>query len=175
MILPTDRRVFQNSWVVDDLEKAIDQWVRIMGVGPFFILDHAADIIDVTYRGQPAELSMRIALAQAGPVQIEFVQPLSKGPNCYRDTVKPGTMGFHHVCTWTHDFDADMAYFAKMGAPAANAGRVKDSIRFAYFDTSPFMQCMVEVMEYTKEIDELFQFIATTGNNWDGKDPIRTF
>ena len=33
---PTDRTVFQNAWVVDDVETACMKWVNEMGVGPFF-------------------------------------------------------------------------------------------------------------------------------------------
>ena len=36
---PTDRTVFQNAWVVDDVEATCMKWVREMGVGPFFVSD----------------------------------------------------------------------------------------------------------------------------------------
>ena len=64
---PTDRTVFQNAWVVDDLEAACMKWVREMGIGPFFISDYDNVFEDMTYRGEPAPLNMTVALAQAGP------------------------------------------------------------------------------------------------------------
>ncbi|RMF11193.1 MAG: hypothetical protein D6763_03870 [Alphaproteobacteria bacterium] len=173
MLLPTDRTVFQNAWVVPDLEVAMRRWIDVCNIGPFFVLDHQDDIVDVTYRGQPSSLTMRLAIAQAGPVQIELVEPAGDGPNCYRDLVKPGQSGFHHVCMWTHDIDADAAHYESMGFPAANMGRVKDSIRFAYFDTSPALNCMVEVMEYSPEVEAIFKVIADAARDWDGDDPIR--
>ena len=128
---PTDRTVFQNAWVVDDVEAACMKWVNEMGVGPFFITEYTDQFSDMTYRGEPAELSMFVAIAQAGPVQIEIIQPTVE--RCaYRDSVPAGTLGFHHMCVWTHDIKADTAYFAGLGYEAANIGRAGD-IEFAYY------------------------------------------
>lgn len=175
MLLPSDRKVFQNAWVVPNLETAARQWIDTFGIGPFFILDHRDDIIDITYRGRPADLKMRLAIAQAGPVQIELVEQVVEGPSCYRDLVPAGARGFHHVCTWTHDLAADIAYYAAKGCPAATTGRVRDSIRFAYFDTAAALGCMVEVMEYSPVVEHIFNEIKRAANDWDGRDPIRSF
>lgn len=170
--LPTDRTVFQNAWVVDDVEAAAMRWVEQMGVGPFFLTEHDG-LRDVTYRGEPSELSMIVGLAQAGPVQIELIQPTSTAPCAYRDSVEPGTVGFHHMCVWTHDIDADTAYFEGLGYAAATAGNAGRA-RFAYYDTRPLMGCMLEVVEHHPGIAAMFDRIAEIGNSWDGTDPLRS-
>ena len=168
---PTDRTVFQNAWVVDDVEAACMKWVREMGVGPFFLAEYTDQFTDMTYRGEPAKLSMFVAIAQAGPVQIELIQPTVE--RCaYRDSVPPGAMGFHHMCVWTHDIEADTAYFAGLGYEAANKGRA-GAIQFAYYDTRPLMGCMLEVVTRTEDIVERFAAIAAAAENWNGRDPIR--
>ena len=74
---PTDRTVFQNAWVVKDIEIACLRWADEMGVGPFFLNEYPAGTFsDVTYRGEPADLAMKVAIAQAGPVQIELIEPI---------------------------------------------------------------------------------------------------
>ena len=123
---PTDRTIFQNAWVVDDVEAACMKWVNEMGVGPFFITEYTNQFSDVFYRGQPGELSMIVALAQAGPTQVELIQP-TVDRCAYRDSVAPGSVGFHHMCVWTHDIEADTAYFAGLGYDAANMGRAGDT------------------------------------------------
>ncbi len=169
---PTDRTVFQNAWVVDDVEAACMKWVNEMGVGPFYVTEYTDEFTDLTYRGQPAELSMFVAIAQAGPVQIEIIQP--KVERCaYRDSVPAGTDGFHHICVWTHDIDADSAYFESLGYPTANRGRAGDIV-FAYYDTRPLMNCMLEVVTQSDSIVERFAMIAAAAENWDGKHPIRS-
>ena len=142
-----------------------------MGVGPFFITEYTNQFSDVYYRGEPSELSMIVALAQAGPVQIELIQPTVE--RCaYRDSVSPGTVALHHMCVWTHDIEADTEYFAGLGYVAANMGRAGD-IRFAYYDTRPLLGCMLEVVTKTPGIVEIFAGITAASVDWDGKDPIR--
>jgi len=168
---PTDRTIFQNAWVVDDLQSACMQWVNEMGIGPFFVSEYRQAFEMVTYRGQPAELDMLVALAQAGPVQIELIQPLVD--TCaYRDSVRPGTTGFHHMCVWTHDIDKDAAYFAGLGYATANRGKV-GAAEFAYFDTRALMGCMLEVVTYGEAIVQRFAAIADAAQDWDGSQPIR--
>ena len=112
---PTDRTVFQNAWVVKDIEIACLRWADEMGVGPFFLNEYPTGTFsDVTYRGEPADLAMKVAIAQAGPVQIELIEPITE--QCaYRDSVPKGSEGFHHMCVWTLDFDADRSYFESFG------------------------------------------------------------
>lgn len=170
---PTDRTIFQNAWVVNDVEAACMKWVNEMGVGPFFLTEYKPGTFDsITYHGKIADLSMKVALAQAGNVQIELIEPLTE--QCaYRDSVPAGSEGFHHMCVWTHDFEADKQYFAGLGYEAANTGKIRD-VDFAYFDTRPLMGCMLEVVTHNPATVERFGMIAEVGNNWDGKDPIRT-
>ncbi len=172
MSKPTDRTVFQNAWVVPDVERACMKWVEEMGVGPFFLTEYRSAFSDVTYRGEPAELDMIVALAQAGPVQIELIQPLVD--QCaYRDSVPAGEVGFHHMCVWTHDIVADTEYFAELGYVAANSGMVGD-VHFAYFDTRPLMGCMLEVVTQAEGVKARFAEIAAAAADWDGREPIRS-
>lgn len=170
---PTDRTMFQNAWVVDDLEAAAMKWVTELGVGPFFITQYTDQFSDVTYRGTPSELTMNVALAQAGPVQIELIQPTTSAPCAYRDSVPPGATGFHHMCVWTKDIQADTAYFESLGYSCANMGNA-GSAWFAYYDTRPLLGCMLEVVEHGPAIEGLFKAIADTAVDWDGTKPLRT-
>ena len=112
-------------------------------------------------------------MAQAGPVQVELIQPTTEKPSAYRDSVEPGSVGFHHVCVWTHDIDADTEYFDQLGYPTVTMGDA-GHVRFAYYDTRPLMGCMLEVVEHRAAIAEHFQLIADAGAQWDGTRPIRS-
>ena len=84
---PLTREYFQSAFVVENLEAACHQWSNNFGIGPFFIKDYRPGTFDqVIYRGAPADLSMRVALAQAGTIQIELIEP-GQGPSAYRDMV----------------------------------------------------------------------------------------
>ena len=168
---PAMRPIFQNAWVVDDLEAACMQWVKQLGVGPFFVTEYTNQFEQVEYRGQPAELSMTVALAQAGDVQVELIEP--KVATCaYRDSVPSGTVGFHHMCAWSDDVAQDAAYFESLGYATANRARV-GPVEFAYFDTRPLLGCMLEVVTKNDAIVERFAQIAEASLGWDGSNPLR--
>jgi len=172
-MLPTDRTVFQNAWVVPDLSAAIKHWTEVMKVGPFFVLEHSNTIINVRHRGVPGSIAMTIGIAQAGPVQIELIEVHGDGPNCYRDIYAPGQGGFHHMCVWTHDIDKDNAYFSDNGFAIATEGQVESGLRFAYYDTFATLGGMIEVMEKTPEAEGMFELIRAASVDWDGSDPMR--
>jgi hypothetical protein len=169
---PTDRTIFQNAWVVPNIESACMKWVNELGVGPFFLTDYTPDTFEqITYRGNPSALAMKVAIAQAGNIQIELIEPVTE--KCaYRDSVPKGQMGFHHMCVWTLDFESDLNYMQSLGYTAANTGKVRD-LDFAYFDTRPLMGCMLEVVTKNEGTVSRFKEIAKTARNWDGEDPIR--
>ena len=170
---PTDRTVFQNAWVVDDVEATAHRWATELGVGPFFVTEYVDTITDVEYRGRPGELQMIVALAQAGPVQIELIQPTS-GPNAYRDSVPEGSgVGFHHVCTWSHDLDADIDHLASKGYPLVNRAKAGGRTPIAYVDTRPLLGAMFELVTHHPAIQERFEAIAEVCAAWDGTDPLR--
>ncbi len=172
MSKPTDRSIFQNAWVVPDVEAAAMRWVREMGVGPFFVIEYPGTFRSLTYRGEPAELKMTVALAQAGPTQIELIQPHVE--SCvYHDSVPVGQSGFHHVCVWTHDMVADTAYFEGLGYDLVCHGQTSRS-EFGYFDTRPLMGCMLEVVGYNEAVVERFAEIARAAEGWNGKEPLRS-
>lgn len=177
MKLPTDHTVFQNSWVVDDIEATAQSWVDTFNLGPFFIAEYGPEeLSDIIYRGEPSEVNMLVGIAQAGPMQIELIQPLSDKPNAYRDTVPVGANAFHHVCVWSNDLDADLAYYNDKGCETNTQGSVvATGARFAYVDTQKQLNCMLEVLEHNDGIKEVFKMIADECANWDGSNPIRSF
>ncbi len=148
------------------------RWVNELGVGPFFLTDYQPGTFeDITYHGEPADLAMKVAIAQAGNVQIELIEPQTE--RCaYRDSVPKGQMGFHHMCVWTLDFAADHKYMTDLGYAAANTGKV-GAVEFAYFDTRPLTGCMLEVVTKNEGTVARFEEFAAAAIDWDGKDPIR--
>jgi catechol 2,3-dioxygenase-like lactoylglutathione lyase family enzyme len=161
--------MFQQAWVVDDLEAAAQRFSRTLGIGPFFIADYRPEFFEtVEYRGQPGSLQMRTAIAYAGAIQVELIQPMGTGPSCYRDTVPAGREGFHHICFWTHDIDADIVDYVARGCSVAVRARVKKGPRFAYLDATASIGCMVELLEYSTGLAQVFDSWRATCAAWRG-------
>lgn len=164
--------IFQAAYVVDDLDTAIDGWRQVANLGPFFVMrDACPDTF--FYRDKPAEGFLSdLAFVQAGPVQIELIQPKSSSPNLYRDIVPAGTDAYHHQAYWHDDLDAEIARFADLGVEVAAHGTA-GSMRFAYFDTRHLVGCITEVLERDAGMAAMMQGFADAAVNWDGSDPVR--
>ncbi|MEM1434259.1 MAG: VOC family protein [Pseudomonadota bacterium] len=165
--------VFQNAWVVADFESAVAHWANRFGVGPFFAMDYES-APELQYRGAPSTLRMQVALAQAGDVQIELINPVSPEPNVYRDLVPQGQTRFHHVCLWSSDYDADLEAMNSAGYETAMASGPANA-RFAYFDTSADNGHMIEILEVEPGMQDLFTRVAAEGRSWSGDRPLRPF
>jgi hypothetical protein len=164
--------IHQAAYVVDDLDAAIDRWMRVANIGPFYVMRDCMPE-NVIYRGQPTEgFLVDIGFCQAGPVQVELIQPKMSGPNVYRDSVPPGSDGYHHTAYFTDDLDAEFARFAAMGVEVATQATF-GALRYAYFDTRDLVGCMTEVLEHDADLEGIFKMVADAAVDWDGSDPVR--
>jgi hypothetical protein len=107
-------RFFQLGFVVEDLITAATRWARVYGVGPFHVLPPVE--VSCTYRGTESALDMQIAVAQAGPVQIELIEQRCDRASVFRDLFAKAESGFHQLCTVTPDYEGKKAHFAPMAA-----------------------------------------------------------
>ena len=86
----------QVAYLVNDIGRATRHWVDVMGVGPFFVLEHMTSNHS-TFRGKPTTPELSIAFSQSGPVQIELIQQHNDAPSQFREFIDAGREGQHHV------------------------------------------------------------------------------
>ena len=170
---PASKQVLQLAYVVNDLDAAVGRWLGSVACGPFRIRRHIG-VTDGVYRGRPADVDFSMAVAQAGPVQIELIQQHDDRPSCYRDLYRAGEEGFHHVAMITPEFDAEVARYVGQGFEVASSG-LFGQVRFAYIDTSPATGHMVELLDEHPDIRAYFASVQRKADRWDGiTDPIRS-
>jgi hypothetical protein len=166
---------FQSAWVVDDIYEAANLWAEKSGIGPFFVAEYQGDEFEAFYRGKPARMTMKTALAQAGSMQIELIQPTGDDPSAYRDTVPIGRPGFHHIALWSNDVIADIALYAERGFEVAVRASAPGIAEIAYIDTSAVFGHMIELVEGSDVIRSIFSAVADAAIDWDGTDPVRSY
>lgn len=173
--IPMGLKVFQNAYVVPNLNAALEHWTQKLGVGPFYLYEHM-DLGATTYRGVPSELDASLALTMAGNVQVELIEQHSDAPSAYRDLFPKGSAaGFHHVGVWADDFDAAVAHYQALGYAETSAGAPPAiGARFAYMDASKDLGMMVELVEHSTLIEDFLDMLAGAAKDWDGSDPIRS-
>jgi Glyoxalase/Bleomycin resistance protein/Dioxygenase superfamily len=163
-------RFFQLGFLVEDLLGAAERWTRVHGVGPFHVLPRVAAAC--TYRGAQTQLDLQVAVAQAGPVQIELIEQFCDRPSVYRDLFGKGESGFHQVCTVTRDYGGKKAHYERLGyqlVSEMSAG----STRVGFYDTVRDFGFFTEVVESSPSFLAHVAKIAQTCAAWDGTDPVR--
>jgi len=165
-------RFFQLGFVVDDLVAAAHRWASVFGVGPFHVLPARA--VAGTYRGTPTTIDIQVAVAQAGPVQIELIQDRSDRPSVFADMGDMGRAGFHQVCTVVDDYDTTLAAYADQGYEVAcEIPGTRGAPSVAYVDTFADFGFFTEVVPAIPAFLEQLQRVADTCASWDGTDPVR--
>ncbi len=128
-------RVGQIGIVVRDMDRSIDYFHEVLGLGPWAVFQGEPvwcleDGEEVTYKG-------KIALAQAGSVQLELIQIL-EGRSLYSDLLGEGE-GLHHIGFFVRDFDERLRAAKAAGIPVLQHALLKKlglTIEYAYLDTT---------------------------------------
>ncbi|WP_321389545.1 VOC family protein [Emcibacter sp.] len=166
--------VMQTSFIVPDLQAAIDSWVTELNVGPWFVLDHFTGG-DPVYRGAPSESAITLAMSFAGHMNIELIQPLDDKPSVYKEFIDERGYGFHHYGVSTTRFDKDVAEYEARGYDLAFLATVPTGGRVGYMDTRANLPGMLEFIEASESTDQAFTKFYAASLTWDGSDPVRPF
>ena len=143
---PIFNRVDQVAVVVRDLDAAVAEYTRCLGVGPWWVGTYAPPkLTDMWIRGEAVAYSMRIALAWTGETLWELIQPLD-GPSIYKEFLEAHGEGLHHVQLAYGEmaYEALLQTLAERGCPSLMEGTFC-GLHFAYFDTEGPLKTIVEV------------------------------
>jgi catechol 2,3-dioxygenase-like lactoylglutathione lyase family enzyme len=125
--------IFQQAYLVNDLEKACHDWHRLFRAGPFALRPHHKTD-RFSYRGTTQEADVSYAFGYLGDTMIQFIEQHDDTPSIYREMFAPGEEGFHHIAILVHDFEAEHQRFIDMGFESA-CRLYADGVDAAYFDT----------------------------------------
>ena len=144
------RETAQVCVVTRDLDALVHSYADRLGIGPWWVQQYDAPLLTGrTYRGKPADYSMRLALAWTGTLNWEIIQPYD-GPSIYHDFLEAHGEGIQHVGVFLKDMDMAWpeAYrrFGERGFVPVQEGNFA-GVRFAYFETEPACKTTVEVID----------------------------
>ena len=165
--------ILQNGYVVRDIEAAMRHWIEVLGVGPWFYVEHLP-VTDFRYRGEPSPVDISLALANSGDLQVELIQQRNDAPSMYLDFLTAGQEGLQHVGYGTKQFDTDLARLRETGYAIGQSGSVGGRGPFVYLLTEAHPGTVVELFDLRGARERIFARIAEAARDWDGREPIRT-
>jgi len=159
--------VLQVAVVVEDVDRAVQDWWQHLGIGPWRIFTYGpAQLTDQTYRGEPATWTVRAALAMSGDVMMELVESV-EGPDIWQEQLAERGSSLHHFAFYVTDMDVAVAEMLSRGwtiVQSARAyGRSRDG-HLAYFEHATISGIFVEVVQPpTERSDPDFVYPAPRG------------
>jgi hypothetical protein len=163
--------ILQNGYAVRDWRAAAEHWISVMGVGPFFLMDHI-EFEWCEFRGEPAEIDMSVAIAYTGGQQIELVQQHNDAPSIYTEFLASNEPGLQHMGVLVDDLQATLDTH-DLRRKIVQQGRTAGGINFAYVDTIFHNGTMLELIEADTSARSAFDYMKGKATSWDGSDPIR--
>ncbi|WP_224788980.1 VOC family protein [Pandoraea terrae] len=160
----------QIGYLVDDLEESIGRWLKHMGVGPWTVFRNVS--LEGRYRGQPGTVTMDVALAYQGDIQIELIKVTNDAPSPYRDATGKPILGAHHVAWVVDDLDAAVARVTANGMTVAFEAS-NPATRVAYLESVGEPGVLFEFIQGAGMRDMIREGIAAT-RVWDGANPVQT-
>ena len=163
--------VMQVSYLVRDLDDAINHWAAKMNVGPFFVLDHVS-YDEFYYRDHPSDVDMAVAIAYSGNIQIELVRQHNEAPSIFQDFLKAHGEGMVHLGATTDDLAQDLAALEQKGIKPVQHGRASNGTLFAYVETDFHPGALMELVELSPSLEKGFAVMRQAAQDWDGKTAI---
>lgn len=157
------------GYVVDDIPRAVEWAVSVLGAGPFFLIEHVA-FDEVTFHGEPAAYDHSSAFGQWGELKLELTVVHSAAPAGLADAL--GRPGPGHVAWLAGDLEAETARLTAAGLPLVHTGR-SGPVRAHWFDARATLGHHVEVLQRTPELLGFYERIRAAADGWVGADALR--
>ena len=142
--------IHQIGIVVRDLDKAMEAYWRILGIGPWRVYAHGHPVVPVTtYRGRPENYRHRVALADIGALQIELIQHLD-GNTIYKEFLDRFGEGVQHLGIFVENADASAKEAEAAGLKVIQSGTGHGPNRdgaYFYIDTAEELGVVYELIQ----------------------------
>lgn len=139
----------QIAYVVDDIEKAINDWHDQVGIGPFALVRNCSPLAGSQYRGQPSgDIAVNLAFAYIDGVQLELIEPVNDTSSLYREALQKGAHSVHHYGVCVEDFPAAYQHAMANGFTAVVDAGVPGVVQMAYVESDRIEGLMFEIIEW---------------------------
>ena len=173
--IPTtsDETLFQIGFATRDIRASMREFTQRLGVGPWHLRERGVFPVQF-YRGEPTGLALAVAMgyAPSSALQYELIQPLDDLPSIYQGVLSRQAHGFHHYGVLTRNYEASVARYRGEGFEAVYEAEVPGG-RVSFFDTTKQLSGMVEIVQRTDALVEMFEGYRASSIGWDGAHPVR--
>jgi len=136
----------QIGLVVKDMDKTIEYYEKVLGMGPFVRPDITYK--EKRYYGKTVNSEWIMGFCSLGSVELEMIQPIT-GPTIYHDFLQEKGEGLHHLGFDVKDIEKKLALCEEIGIKVIQGGQGETS-RFEYLDTEAIGGVIFELIQRGK-------------------------
>jgi 4-hydroxyphenylpyruvate dioxygenase-like putative hemolysin len=135
--------VDQVSYVVADLDRSLPRYEALFGA--FKVGD--APLPGCTVRGKQMDCRLKVAVNNAGPIEIELIQVLEGEPP-HSEHLRAHGEGLHHVRFRAQGLEDQLRRLEQRGFETIFFKRFGPTVAFAYLETPPELGgSVIELLE----------------------------
>ena len=135
-------KIDQIGIVVKDIQKTVEYYSSTLGIGPFRVTEMS--IPNLKVRSKISPLTIKVAFAQLGPIQLELIQSI-EGKNIYTEFLKSRGEGLHHLAMRVDDVDKEVTELKDQGVRVLQGAETARG-SFAYLDTEEIGGVIFELL-----------------------------
>ncbi len=133
----------QVAYAVEDLDRALPHYEALYG--PFEVSE--APLEGCLIRGTVADCTLKLAVNNSGPVEIELIQVL-EGDTPHSEHLREHGEGLHHVRFRVDDLEKRLEVLVAAGCETVFYKRFGPTVAFAYVETSKALgRSLIELLE----------------------------
>ena len=136
--------VCQVGVVVKDIDKAVNYYSSVFGIGPFRFVERHYEGVTIRDRND-ASYSVRVATAPMGQVDFELIQ-VTEGESIHLEFLEKRGEGLEHLGFRVPDLDAEIERFKKCGIDVLQSVR-RPGGGYAYMDTEKIGGIIFELIQ----------------------------
>jgi len=139
-------KVDQVGIIVKDINEAV-KYYESLGIGPFETLKGITVIERKVYGRVAEDVSLNVRIAQAGPLQIELIQP-SGGKSPWKDFLDTKGEGINHLGFFIDDIEKETAKLEEKGFKVLCSSRFENGGGAVYFDIDRVGGVLFELIQW---------------------------
>jgi len=141
--------VAQIAFVVEDLDKTVENYYKLFGIGPWHFYTYEKPLVShMTRNGQPTEYAMRVALSYFGSMRIELIEQ-KHGDTVYSEFIQDHGYGIHHLGVLVDNMQNAIAMANEAGFTVTMDGAgfgLDGDGHYAYLDTEKAIGTTLELI-----------------------------
>lgn len=143
----TGHRITQIGIIVEELEAAVENYRSTFGWGPWRVYDLVPPLHrNITLQGKEVDGGIRVALADAGGLDIELIQPLW-GPSQHAEFLAEHGPGINHILVRRYESGQEVILDAAGLGMAELMSADFGPVHYSYLDGRDNLHTLIEVTE----------------------------